>query len=96
MVYGTGSGSLPVFFFYLIQKSSRLIEGCLCLSVILCLGRSTDRAGLSAGATFDAGIRVDFELAVAFADGGNGAFGSAGTAADAFIGNFVSHWNTSS
>ena len=58
---------------------------------ILCLGRSADRAGFSAGTAFDAGISVNFEFAVAFADRGNGAFGSAGAAADAFIRNLVSH-----
>ena len=56
------------------------------------LGRSADRAGLGAGAAFDAGISVNFVLAIAFLDGGNGAFGSAGTAADAFFRNLVSHW----
>ncbi len=58
----------------------------------LCLGRSADRAGLGAGAAFDADFGVDFILAVAFADRGNGAFSGTGTAADAFFGNFVSHW----
>ena len=59
------------------------------------LGGSADGAGGSAGTAFHAGIRVDVVLAVAFRDRGNGAFGSAGAAADAFIGNFVSHFFTS-
>ena len=66
------------------------------LAVCLLLGRSADRAGLGAGAAFDADFGVDLILAVAFADGGNGTFSGTGTAADAFFGNLVSHWETSS
>ena len=61
-------------------------------SVCLLLGRSADRAGLGAGAAFDADFGIDFILAVAFADRGNGTFSGTGTAADAIFGNFVSHW----
>ena len=48
-------------------------------------------AGFGTCAAFNAGFGIDFILAVAFADGGNGALRSTGAAADAFIGNFVSH-----
>ena len=56
------------------------------------LGGSSNGAGRSTGAAFHAGIRVDLVLSVAFRDRGNGAFGSARAAADAVIGNFVSHF----
>ena len=55
------------------------------------LGGSADGAGVSAGAAFDAGIRVDLVLASTFTDRVDGALCSAGAAADAFFGNFVSH-----
>ena len=55
------------------------------------LSWSTDRARFGAGAAFDAGLSVDFVLAVAFTDRRNGAFSGTGAAADAFIRNFVSH-----
>ena len=61
-------------------------------SVFLCLGGSTDRAGFGTGTAFNAGFRIDFILAVAFADRGNRTFSGTGTAADAIFGNFVSHW----
>ena len=60
-------------------------------SLELAFGRSAYRAGVSASAAFDADFGIDFILAVALADGGNGTFSSTCTAADAFIGNFVSH-----
>ena len=56
------------------------------------LGRSADGAGVSAGAAFDADFGIDLILAVAFADRGNGTFSGTGATADAFFGNFVSHW----
>ena len=56
-----------------------------------CLSGSADRASFSAGTAFDAGLRIDFVFAIAFADRGNRAFCRAGAAADAFVGNFVSH-----
>jgi len=55
------------------------------------LGGSADGAGGRAGAAFDAGALIDHVLAVAFADGGNGALSGAGAAGDAFIRNSVSH-----
>ena len=58
---------------------------------ILCLGGCADRTGFSAGTAFNAGFGIDLILSVAFADRGNGTFGSAGAAADAFFRNFVSH-----
>ena len=58
----------------------------------LFLSGSADRAGFSAGTAFDAGFRIDFILSVTFADRGNGTFSGAGATADAFFGNFVSHW----
>ena len=61
----------------------------------LFLSRSADGAGICAGAAFDADFRIDLVLAVAFADCGNRALCSTGAAADAFIGNFVSHCITS-
>ena len=48
-------------------------------------------AGVSAGTTFHTNFGIDFILSIAFRDRGNGALRSAGTAADAFIRNFVSH-----
>ncbi len=60
-------------------------------SFLLFLSRSTYGAGFGAGAALDAGFRIDFVFSVSFADGGYGALGSASAAADAFIGNFVSH-----
>ena len=56
------------------------------------LGRSAYRAGLCTCTAFDAGFRIDFILAVAFADSGNRAFCCTGAAADAFIRNLVSHF----
>ena len=55
------------------------------------LGGSAHRAGFSAGTAFNAGIRIDYVLSGSFADCGNGALGSTGAAADAFVRNFVSH-----
>ena len=52
---------------------------------------SLARTYVSTSAAFDADFGIDFILAVAFADGGNGALSSTCTAADAFFGNFVSH-----
>ncbi len=58
---------------------------------LLFLSGSTHGAGLCTGAALDADFRIDFVFSVSFADGGYGALGSACAAADAFIGNFVSH-----
>ena len=84
---------LPVFLYYItyITKAAVVNDGCLCSFGNLCLGGSAYRAGISAGAAFNAGFGIDFILAIAFADRGNGAFRSTGAAADAFIGNLVSH-----
>ena len=57
----------------------------------LFLGRGSDRAGVRACAAFDAGVGVDYILAVSLADSAHGALGGTGAAADAFIGNLVSH-----
>ena len=97
MVYSTGSKTLPVFLFRFLKHEKAAVAMTAALSVFrLLLGRSADRAGLGAGAAFDADFGVDLILAVAFADGGNGTFSGTGTAADAFFGNLVSHWETSS
>ena len=66
-------------------------DGCLHFRCILCLGRSAYRAGFGTGTAFDAGIGIDLEFAVTFADCGNGTFGRTCAAADAFIRNLVSH-----
>jgi hypothetical protein len=57
----------------------------------LLLGGSANGAGAGTGAAFDAGFRIDFVLSVSLGDRGNRALGSARAAADAFVGNFVSH-----
>ena len=57
----------------------------------LFLGRCSDRAGIRTGTAFDAGIGVDNILAVSFADRAHRALGRTSAAADAFIGNLVSH-----
>ena len=62
----------------------------------LFLSRSANGAGVRASTAFNAGFGIDFVFSVSFFDGGNRALSSAGAAADAFIGNFVSHWKTSS
>ena len=59
--------------------------------LILFLSRSSDRARIRACAALDTYFRIDLILAFAFADCGNGALGSTGAAADAFVRNFVSH-----
>ena len=68
---------------------------CLAMKQALFLGGSAYRAGLGANAAFDALVSVDDVLAVAFGNGFLGAFAGAGAAHDAFIGNFVSHNDTS-
>jgi hypothetical protein len=60
----------------------------------LFLGGSANGAGVRAGTALDAGIRVDHVLAVSLADRVHGALGGTGAAADAFIGNLVSHCYT--
>ena len=55
------------------------------------LRRCADWASFSACTAFDARLRINLVLPVTFADCGNGALGGASAAADAFIGNFVSH-----
>ena len=57
----------------------------------LFLSRSANGAGVRASTAFNAGFGIDFVFSVSFFDGGNRALSSAGAAADAFIGNFVSH-----
>ena len=52
---------------------------------------SLNRANAGASAALDALIGIDYILAIAFSDRFLGAFGSARAAADARIGNFVSH-----
>ena len=90
MVYSAGNKLFPVFL-VVKQKTVPLSEGLL-LFRSSGLSGSTDRAGFSAGAAFNAGFRIDFVLSVTFADRGNGTFSSTGATADAFFGNFVSHW----
>ena len=48
-------------------------------------------AGSFAVAAADAGVGIDDILVVALADSADRAFGSAGAALDAFVGNFISH-----
>ena len=55
------------------------------------LGGSADGAGICTGAALDAGFGIDLILTIAFADRGDRALGGTGAAADAFIGNLVSH-----
>lgn len=55
------------------------------------LSGSTNGAGAGASAALDAHIGIDFILAITLGDSGHGALGSAGAAADAIIGNLVSH-----
>ena len=62
-----------------------------CQTIRSGLGGSTNGARFGASAAFNAGFRIDLEFAVSFTDGGNGALGGTGTAADAFIRDFVSH-----
>ena len=57
----------------------------------LLLSGSTNGAGISTSAAFDALIGIDLELAVTFGNGFYGAFTCASAASDAFIGNFVCH-----
>ena len=57
--------------------------------------RRANRANAGASAALEALVRVDHVLVVALADRADGTLGFAGTAFDAFVGNFVSHFNTS-
>ena len=54
--------------------------------------RSADRADVVASAAVDAGIRVNYILAIPRADRGNRAFSLACAAADAFVVNCICHW----
>ena len=90
MVYQTGS--ITAFRFFLMKKSAGFYIPAESFWLMKSgLGRSSYRAGFGAGTAFNAGIRVDLKFAVAFTDGGNGALSGAGTAADTFIRNLVSH-----
>ena len=91
MVYQAGSIRLPAFLFLKNKKGSRQERRLPLSAWNLCLGGSTDGACFSAGTALDAGVGIDLKLAVSFADRGYRAFGSASAAADAFIGNLVSH-----
>ena len=57
------------------------------------LGGSLNRAGVCAGATFNALVRIDLVFSVAGRDRLHGTFSRAGTTGNAFIRNFVSHRN---
>ena len=61
------------------------------LQQALRLGRSANRASLSACTALDAGIRIDFILAITFRNRVHGALSSTGTAGDALIRNLISH-----
>ena len=92
MVYRTGSKCFR--FFPCLQETKKTACGIYRLSFLsesLCMGRSTHRAGLGAGAALDAGFRIDFVLAVSVGDRAHGAFRRTGAAADAIVRNFVSH-----
>ena len=52
----------------------------------------THGARTSASAAIDAGISIDLVLAVALRNSADGALALAGTAADASIANYMSHW----
>ncbi len=58
---------------------------------VLRLSRRADGAGARASAAFDAGIRVDFELAVTLRNRTHRALRSASAAGDAFVRNLISH-----
>ena len=58
-------------------------------TIYLLLSGSAYRASIRASAAFDALIGIDHELAIAFGNGLHRAFGRAGAAADAVVGNFV-------
>ena len=60
----------------------------------LFLGRSADGANTCASTAGDAGIGVDNELAIAFADSVDGALICTGTASDAFFTDNVRHVRT--
>ena len=77
------------------QKNNLSDQNRLFPGRILLLNRGSYRARGRAGAALDAGFRVDFILAVAFGDRAYRAVRRTGTAADAFIGDFVSHIVTS-
>ena len=57
----------------------------------LFFGRCTHGAGVCAGTAGHALVRVDHILAVAFGNAADRASIGAGTAADAFVGNLISH-----
>ena len=61
----------------------------------LFLSGSSDRAGVGTGTAFDACIGIDYVFTVSLSDGGYRALRSTGAAADALIGNLVSHFFTS-
>ena len=58
----------------------------------LALGGSPHRAGIGAAPAVNADVGIDDVLAVAVRDGGHGASGSAGAAADASVANHIGHW----
>ena len=71
------------------RKKKPAFAGLMNSSLFLC--RSSYRAGIGAGAALDAGIGIDLKLAVAFADGGNGAFLGAGAAGHTFVTDRICH-----
>ena len=79
-------------FGFLVQKRKSVITTDFLFSAVGSgLSGSANGAGVCTGAAFDAGFRIDFVLAVAFADCRNRALCGTGTAADAIFRNFVSH-----
>ena len=62
----------------------------------LVLLRRVDRTYIRAGAAFDAGIGVDYILAIAGGDAGYRTLALASAAADAFVGNLISHFKSTS
>ena len=90
MVYKTCRMICRFSFLVLFSRKKKPADAGL-RSETLFLSGGSDGAGVCAGAAFNAGFGIDFVLSVSFFDGGNRALSSTGAAADAFIGNFVSH-----
>ena len=57
----------------------------------LCLGGRAHGADTGASTAGNAGIGVDFELAIALGDGGNGTLGSARATGDALVADRICH-----
>lgn len=72
-----------------LGRTLPVLVGCRLLG--LCRGiDSTGGANLGATAAFDAGVGVDV-VDLAFGDSANGAYGQAGAASNADVGDYVSH-----